>query len=64
MLSRLDRPLSLVLCSLVLAGALAGPGVAQDADAGTDLARTEQCAEYYGCIDYGPWQTQPTTPSR
>jgi hypothetical protein len=41
------------LC-LLLAAALAGPAAAQTGDP-ADLARLEQCGEYYGCIDYGPW---------
>lgn len=55
MLYRLNRPLLLILSSVALAVALVKPSAAQDADGGADVARTEQCGEYYGCIDYGPW---------
>jgi hypothetical protein len=55
MLNRISRPVLLILASAALAVALVKPSAAQDANGGADVARTEQCGEYYGCIDYGPW---------
>jgi hypothetical protein len=59
-----NRPFRLIVGSLGLIGILAGPCAAQDSTASTDAPAFDPCAEYYGCIEYGPWPPRSVTDAR